>query len=265
MMMSRVHSKLSIALLSLFLLFAVFITIPPQKAQAQPNTVDLVSASMSGYFGGLFFGGGIEVDNLDYTKQVKVVWRVNSGSWTETSASYVRATTNNHELWSFYSDIEESYEDLSSGYLEFKVKYIVNGITYWDTNGGSNYKLSFGSAAPSFAIGNPPVKVNFNEVPYSSTYFDTTANVAHFGVFVKNLGFTKTVKVRYSTDNWATYTEASLAYDATVSNSGSTLESWKASVPVSSTVNNIKYSISYTVNGVTYWDNDLGLNYELNR
>ncbi|MNP74607.1 putative phosphatase regulatory subunit [compost metagenome] len=81
-------------------------------------------------------------------------------------------------------------------------------------------------------------------------------------IYVKNLNPTKTVKVTYSTDNWATTQEAFATYNGSLNNFNS-VERWSYSFNVPGAAD-VKYAISYTTGGQTYWDNNYGQNYEVN-
>ena len=79
---------------------------------------------------------------------------------------------------------------------------------------------------------------------------------------MQNYGYNKVVKVRYTTDNWATFKDADLTYYSTYDDG---TEYWSVELDSSVKIDsNFKYAISYTVNGVTYWDNNFGLNYDNN-
>lgn len=82
------------------------------------------------------------------------------------------------------------------------------------------------------------------------------------GITTKNIGNPKIVKVRYTTDNWATYQEVNATYITTSSDNID--DYWNFNVSVPNTVNQVQYAVSYTVNGVTYWDNNFGSNYTVN-
>jgi hypothetical protein len=103
---------------------------------------------------------------------------------------------------------------------------------------------------------------------------------------VQNLAYNKVVGVRWTDNNWATYTNSAASYELT--NADGT-ERWGVDVKPAGWVDytrfgnptwknvttgavnsiptggqKIKFAIYYTVNGVTYWDNNNGQNYELN-
>lgn len=74
-----------------------------------------------------------------------------------------------------------------------------------------------------------------------------------------NLGPVKVVKVRYTEDNWKSVKEKELSYEKSVKND---LEVWGTSIKlVSKSTDKFQYAISYEVNGMTYWDNNIGENH----
>ncbi|CAH1225598.1 hypothetical protein PAECIP111893_05276 [Paenibacillus plantiphilus] len=193
--------------------------------------------------------GGIEVTNLSPTKQVKVVYTTGGGIWLEQSASYVTSVAGGYEAWNF--DIDAP---LASTF-EFAIKYEVNGQTYWDNNNGSNYKVG-GATQPDKILSKAALKL------YESSYYSNRSGLYVGGkVYLKNIAPTKTVNIVYSYDNWATVLTASATYDSAVPNSSNAFEIWNFNF--SATGQPIKFAISYTVSGVTYWDNNNGANYSL--
>lgn len=74
-----------------------------------------------------------------------------------------------------------------------------------------------------------------------------------------NLGPIKVVKVRYTEDNWKNVKERELSYKKSVKND---LELWGTSIKLESkSTDKFQYAISYEVNGMTYWDNNIGENH----
>ena len=74
-----------------------------------------------------------------------------------------------------------------------------------------------------------------------------------------NLGLVKVVKVRYTDDDWKSVKEADLKYEKTVEND---LEIWGTNISLDNkSTDKFHYAVSYEVNGVTYWDNNLGENH----
>ena len=103
------------------------------------------------------------------------------------------------------------------------------------------------------------------------TYFDNYSSTKEYPInaILQNYAYNKNVFVRYTTDNWATYTDKALSYDST--NADGT-ENWNTTVTVEegryynsdiyTAAEGFEYAICYQVNGQTYWANNLGSNYD---
>lgn len=230
------------------------------SAFASSNEVKLIDSKVSviykpGYVG---FSGNIEVANLGPQKNVTVHYTTDNINWYDTSASYVGPTDVSHEKWHFSISTNGSTTEHSElkdlPFIKFAIKYEVNNQTYWDNNGSANYYNEVNSWYPltSVILGAPNV-LNADSTLNSDTFSGN--------IYVKNLNPTKTVKILYTTDNWATTHEGYATYAGRLNNFDS-VEGWKYSFDVPGATN-VKYAISYTTGGQTYWDNNYGLNYEV--
>lgn len=89
-------------------------------------------------------------------------------------------------------------------------------------------------------------------------------------VAVQDVAFDKQVVVRWTTDNWQSYTDTPAVFEQDLAGG---YEQWGANItpaaemgscywcnPTSPT---LQYAIYYTVNGQTYWDNNNGQNYQI--
>lgn len=75
-----------------------------------------------------------KVKNIDYEKAVTFHYRdSNSTTWQEHPARFNKIINSEEEIW---SDILK----FKGEYVEYAIKYEVGGNTYWDNNGGKNYK-----------------------------------------------------------------------------------------------------------------------------
>ncbi|GHU83873.1 glycogen-binding regulatory subunit of S/T protein phosphatase I [Clostridia bacterium] len=258
--------KLTSAFLVIVMMLALFAIAP--SASAVTDQVSLIyaehytvsSGGVPPYSFNVGAKGVIEVENLGYSKLVTVHYRfIDStgagSSWYDTSASYYQTLVTGKEAWSFTTGTQ------NSGYrgtvkVEFAIKYEVNGQEYWDNNGGQNYKVfSGGWGEQSYmAIGTAGLKVEPNPSAYSNTLSGAIQLV--------NYDYSKVVTIRYTTDNWATYNDASATYYSTISGTG--LERWTFSVPLPTGTTSVQFAASYTVSGTTYWDNNFGDNYTVN-
>ncbi|WP_334073598.1 MULTISPECIES: hypothetical protein [Paenibacillus] len=230
------------------------------SAFASGDEVKLIDSEVSviyknGYVG---FSGNIEVANLGPEKNVTVHYTTDDTTWYDTSANYVGPTDGSHEKWRFSifrNDASTDHPELKNlKSIKFAIQYEVNNQTYWDNNGSANYYNEVNRNLPlrSVILGSPNV-LSANS---------TLSNGEFSGdIYVKNLDPEKKVKILYTTDDWATTREAYAIYTHPLNNFNS-VENWNYSINVPGATN-VKYAISYTTGGQTYWDNNYGHNYEL--
>ena len=214
---------------------------------------DYSGSSSSGWFYGY-----IDLENKAYYKQVSVVYTINSdNNWKEFNASYSASLPGNRERWYFQSPSTGFYNGIN---FRFYLKYTVNGTTYYDYNTGSpfNYQVGAGIRAnnPELTLGTAIVVFNKATASQSGNGCDIMGEI-----ILKNLAYNKTVNVVYSTDNWKT-TKTLGAYYGHTFNLTENSEIWYFHTVIPGT--QMKFAISYTVNGATYWDNNNGADYTLN-
>ncbi len=199
--------------------------------------------------------GVVEVKNLAYEKQVTLVYTTDGVQWSETAAGYSAPAANGYESWTFTQDVPTGAE------ARFALRYTAAGQTSWDNNGGGDYRVG-GSTAPEFILGSAAVKLDTAHLGPSRSGFFVTGYVV-----LKNLAYAKDVATVSSADNWATTQEYAAFYREPQPNAGNSLERWLITIPVytngSTTVPTVRFAIRYTVDGVTYWDNNFGWNYSL--
>lgn len=201
------------------------------------------------------------VANLAFAKQVYAHLRRGDGVWIDVPLYYSRSIPGSREIWagSFSPPLNTTYD------VNFTLKYVVNGLTYWDNNGGANFFI----AKDSGNIVATPINIyngNYSaavSLPASEPYFRgwTTA---------RNLAFAKIVRIHYSTDGWATSKLANGSFSSTFWASWSSaapnpnpygFEEWRFTLNIGTTATQVEYAIEYQVNGQTYWDNNYGQNY----
>jgi len=86
----------------------------------------------------------------------------------------------------------------------------------------------------------------------------------HGVVRVANLGFTKSVTVRYSENGWMTYNDVQARYVTDSNDLATDRFYFFFNVPGHLGVRNrIEFAIMYTVSGQTFWDSNHGYNYAL--
>ncbi|SDE63173.1 Carbohydrate/starch-binding module (family 21) [Fontibacillus panacisegetis] len=244
-------------ILTLFMLSAIISIVSfIGSASASGNEVKLIDSQIvRDRFSFYSFTGNIEVANLGYAKSVTVHYTTDDVTWYDIDAQYVAPTSSTHEKWNFSiytSSLTTNHPELKNlNFVKFAIKYTVNGNTYWDNNNSLNYYNEPNTVFPNSAIlGNVDVIK-----AYDFLYTDTFSGA----VYVKNINPTKTVKIVYTTDNWATTHEGYATY-VNSSNNFNTVELWTYSFNVPGATE-VKYAIAYSSAGSTYWDNNYGSNY----
>ncbi|MFT3767450.1 MAG: carbohydrate-binding protein [Minicystis sp.] len=224
------------------LLYARSITSTKYGRSAQNATIDIL------------------VQNLSYQKDVAAHLRGADGTWSDVSASYLRPADANREVWRITLQ-RNSWDGNNPLDLLFALRYTVNGQTYWDNNSGQNYAV--GADQGSLLVGEDVYVSNAADVamPYNNTLSGS--------VTLKNLAYAKQVTVVYTVDGWATTRTAAASYSpyfwygaySSASNPNALgAEEWSYTLDVSGG-STLEYAVAYTVNGVTYWDNNFGHNY----
>jgi hypothetical protein len=207
--------------------------------------------------------GYVEVENLAYNKEVIVHYSASGAAWTTVKAVHVASIGNNREIWKFTTAETTFLPRWGGASFDFAIQYKVNGQVYWDNNGGANFAIDCGGVGvsrPQHVLAKSTHFVN------AASLVAATATTRTFSgsIVLKNLAYAKNVKVRYSVNNWVSYKEVAATFGSTLTTpvGGATgCESWNFSAGVANTVSTVKYSVSYTVNGVTYWDNNFTKNY----
>jgi hypothetical protein len=212
--------------------------------------------------------GEVEVENLSSTKSVVVHYTLDNVNWQDVNAYYRKSTGNNREIWAFSVELFETdyvYYPASKS-IRFAVKMTANGQTFWDNNGGADYRVSTRGSDQIYslvALGKKAVRLEHGH--YGSVY--PAGTVLDLEVAVKNLGYAKEVNVVYTTDKWLT-TKVAKGFFAKIYDAKQ--EKWVISTVISaynpgssdnSYATEVEFALAYKVNGITYWDNNNGQNY----
>ncbi|GMQ58473.1 carbohydrate-binding protein [Vallitalea sediminicola] len=207
--------------------------------------------------------GYINVKNLSADKNITVHYTYDGSNWLDQSASYLKTLEDGSEVWTFKTP-EQTYPTYPINHqveynCKFAVKYEVDGNTYWDNNNGDNYLLQH-----TTMIYNAPCTLSKSAVMLNDSRYNDYNKSIIGSIYVKNLAYDKNVKVRYTLDNWQTYNEVDANYTRTYDNN---TELWSFDIYGLDDYqwNNYHFAISYTVNGVTYWDNNFGDNYNFTK
>lgn len=205
----------------------------------------------------------ILVKNISYEKKVSLHLKRGDKEWIDVPAEFERKIDDTWEIWK----VEDfSGDEIST--LSFVIKYEVDHNTYWDNNGGKNYRLK----ANDGHISNEAVLVErMTLYSYEGTARSSAATYLSGTVMVKNLGFEKKVTLVYTFDDWETSKMVPFMYSHQFLNdyalipspNRSGIEYWNIYLPIEGGMKTMQYAVAYDVNGVTYWDNNFGNNYIL--
>lgn len=129
----------------------------------------------------------------------------------------------------------------------------LNGATYWDNNGGQDYRL----ADYQF-----DALLTYPDISGATGQRDTTKSAIVGNILVKNRGTQKAVTVKYTDNAWATTKTATATYVATLP---SGVEYWAYEAPVSASApsSNLQLSFVYTHAQGTATDDNYGRYYRV--
>jgi hypothetical protein len=181
----------------------------------------------------------IIVKNVAYEKKVSL-WVEKKDCWGDIFAEYKESMPGGFEKW-----IVETNEKFS----KFAVKYQVDGRSYWDNNGGNDYRIP--KYCDDFFV---LTGCEFPIVLGESLYAHHTLYVYSA---VQNLSIHKKVGIVYTTDNWKKCQNIFANHFWTME---SGVEVWKFDQHIAP-LNDIEFALFCTMNGVDYWDNNFYRNY----
>jgi len=214
-----------------------------------PVELRLVTSSSSPSGTGSFSYSGeyfMVVQNMAFEKQVAIFGRTpGSSTFADRGATFQESLPDGRELWRLTTGDEM---------IEFVAKYAVSGTTFFDNNGGTNYKQPQVFDEFDALLGRVP------EVVHGTSGFSDLTHIT-VTVAVKNLAFAKQVGIVFTTNNWASSGVASGIFSHMLKSGD---EVWTVLAPVG-TAKRVDFAIFYRVNGQEFWDNNFWRNYTLSR
>lgn len=233
--------------LVLALLIGMFAMVPAVGAVSD-RPVKLIYAKPEYVQGeGYAATGYVEVENIAYAKNVTIHYSFDGVTWNDCAAEYYKPTWGNYEAWKFQTPGTISSPHRGTAEIRFAIKYEVDGQTYWDNNNQQNY-----SVAAGYNVTN---RYDFGVGGVADFYSYRYNNTIHGALQLKDLGYQKDVKVIYTTNNWETTNEVSATYGSTFEKNDY-VQIWYYDFPTNES--NVQYKLSYTVNGITYVDDNFG-------
>ena len=242
---TRKSIRIASIVLTLATLLSIFTIIGTVSAGAAPkNRVSLYCANPTFSKYGMT-SYEVYIQTKDDCKDQKVYVHYNyldSEKWRDEEAKLYKVMNDGSKIWK---------ANFTSYNTRYCIKYVANGVTYWDNNNGKDYTYgtSIGSETPVIAQ-----KRNYQ-------YYDSY-NGYQVEALLQNYGYHKNVFVRYTTNGWKTYHDQAMSYSK--SNTNGT-EVWTAGLKIGAAAaasESFQYAICYQVNGKEYWANNFGENYD---
>ncbi|CAF3577869.1 unnamed protein product [Rotaria socialis] len=104
------------------------------------------------------------------------------------------------------------------------------------------------------------IKLEHADIPYKSS--STDEQRLYGTLWVANIGYQKSVSIKYTFNNWLNVYENEAQY-CCHSNDSRNIDQFQITVTIPKDVDRIDFVLRYCVNGQEYWDNNLGKNYSL--
>lgn len=239
-------AKITSVIVTIAVLFTMLCVAGATTASAATEKVSLYSSGVTfAKYGAETYEIFVKTNDGAQDQQVYIhYFYMNGMDWQDLEADYVTTLDDGSKIWKAY---------LTSYECEYAIKFVANGQTFWDNNGGKNYN-------GTETIGTAPIAVKRRGYSYDLSNYEIDA-------VLQNYAYEKNVFVRYTTDGWNTYSDAALGYAGT--NSDGT-ETWTTNIDISAIIANnynyadFEYAVCYQVNGTEYWANYFGSNYDIN-
>ncbi|TDX51825.1 carbohydrate-binding protein [Orenia marismortui] len=203
--------------------------------------------------------GYIGVKNNSFPTKVTIHYTYDiysNSNWKDVDAKYMGVAPDGNHIWHFETPkITRDYYPYFNYDCQFAIKYESNGQVYWDNNHQQNYLIK-NTNVPG--VNNIPILLKRSRVILDKVSRENNTIVG--SIDLKNLDYSKDVKVVYTLDNWQTSNTVSANYNISYDNN---IENWKFIINNIPNDTKVKYYIDYKVNGTHYYDNNFGTNYKI--
>ncbi|HKG98520.1 MAG TPA: hypothetical protein VKA97_11920 [Pyrinomonadaceae bacterium] len=228
--------------------------------------VRLKIASVGGFSGGGFTGqftnATVRVKNIAFIKEVTLHYK-NNGAWMDESLAW-KAQFGNYDLFSVTkSELIE----------EFVIRYSTAGQTFWDNNGGWNYRFAGRAALIGGNVALSKATAKRGTQAGGGFVFDTSWIEGE--IFVSNLSFGKSVGIRLTVDGGATWSDVPAGFGSSGTGSSgigdpSAAEIWKFKSPelnFNPVASEFRFAVFYRnlATGEAFWDNNFAQDYKVSK
>ena len=203
-----------------------------------------------------------KVKNIAFAKNVAIHYAQSDGAWVERPLGWQKNFLN-YDLFAL--------TDNSFITTELVIRYTVNGETFWDNNGGSNYHID--SGRPN-TVGRNVIlnKAVARRGSQAGGGFVFTTSWVEGEIFVKNLSFQKQVGIRLSSNGGTSFHDTNASFNGNVSVAVglSQVEIWKFKTPelnLDQSSAEFRFAVFYNNldSGQWFWDNNFGQDYTLSK
>ena len=239
---TRKTTRIASIVLTLAMLLSLICAVGTVTAGAAADRVSLYCSNVTfSRTGAVSYEAYVQTRDNAKSQEVYIhYYYTDTLGWQDAKAEFVTTLDDGSKIW------KATFCSLNTKYA---IKYIADGVTYWDNNNGRDYN-------GSERIGTAPVTAERLGFQYYCN------NNFRINAVLQNYAYHKNVFVRYTTDGWNSYRDQSLRYDRT---NGDGTETWTTSLGIDindyANSDRFQYAICYSVNGRTYWANNFGANY----
>lgn len=206
----------------------------------------------------------ILLDNIDYHKQIDILWKGEDDTWQVLAAEFHSMLNTQQEYWQASITLDLSEEQALAGDIEFKLRYQVLNICYWDDNEQKNYS----SAADSgIQLNN---KQRIQNIKFLGTLPENMQTMPISVAIDKTFAATKVI-IHWTVDNWQTINKTPCYFkrnywDTTFSSNARNpnqygIQLWTANI-THQNLAKLQYAVSCkNKQQDILWDNNHGVNY----
>lgn len=201
----------------------------------------------------------VRVKNLAFKKEVFVHHLTTNGDWVDIPLSYKQNIPIGYEIWE-----GEVAPDTPLYGDTFAIKYVVDGNTYWDNNGGNDYSMPVSIGAYLA----PDVQIILDS--YNTRVVNRAVIISADVRINQQATYESKVEVVYTTDGWATTQKTELRFNEyyrvgyseyILSPNQYEISKYETKIRLEDEAKAIEYYVIYTVDGQEYRDNNYGNNY----
>jgi Carbohydrate/starch-binding module (family 21) len=201
----------------------------------------------------------VKAQKLESPQEVSFFYKDSQGTWQTKSL----ALEGNYGDYNIFEAVNAPYTE------EFAIKYTLDGVDYWDSNEGTNYKLSKNNEnviSGNVILNKATVKANYNE----------TALWIEGEIYAKKVSYNKRIGIRFSGNDGNDWEETDAIYQgleiegAYSSIFNTPIEVWKFKTLANhypAEPDFFRFAVYYKNgdNGESYWDNNFGQDYKISK